>query len=66
MSAAQHSADVIRLPVRLRVIPVQSAVKSSIPAKSETALGRPLWAGSIDDRRHAAGLAYAALRHRDN
>ena len=45
--------NVVRFPPRLRVVP---------PAPS--ALDALLSAGTIDDRQHAAGLAYAALRRR--
>ncbi len=50
------SADITRMPVRLRVVSVQTEPKSALDAL--------LSAGTIDDRQHAAALAYASLRRR--
>ena len=47
-------ANVVRFPVRLRVVPPILALDALLSA------------GTIDDRQHAAGLAYAALRRRFN
>lgn len=43
-------SNVVRLPPRLRVVPVSSA------------LDRLHTTGTLDDRQHAAGLAYRELR----
>ena len=46
-------ANVVRFPPRLRVVP-----------SAASALDALLSAGTIDDRQHAAGLAYGRLRRR--
>jgi hypothetical protein len=55
MGATAHalpSAEVIRLPVRLRVVPASPA------------LDRLLEDGTLDAHQHAAALTYGALRRR--
>lgn len=54
-------ADVVRFPVRLRVVSDNRRLSDPRPSSALDAL---LSAGTIDDRQHAAGLAYAALRRR--
>ncbi|MGI3899771.1 MAG: hypothetical protein ACRYGP_17565 [Janthinobacterium lividum] len=67
MSAAQHSADMIRMPVRLRMVRPEVGEnhhRVSMPGNPATALGCLLEAGTIDAGQHFAALAYAALRRR--
>ncbi|RYC29679.1 hypothetical protein D3273_22655 [Lichenibacterium minor] len=56
MSLHATSSAVVRFPPRLRVVPKWE--------KTTSALDALLSAGTIDDRQHAAGLAYGRLRRR--
>ena len=49
-------ANVVRFPPRLRLVSFQIEAKSALDAL--------LSAGTIEDRQHAAGLAYGRLRRR--
>ena len=76
MIAVQPSADVARLPVRLRVISSGGiAAENLLSSKGVGLISKPktgsglaldalLSAGTLDARQHATALAYAALRRR--
>lgn len=57
----QPTAAVLRLPTRPRQVSDNRRLSDPRPSSALDAL---LSAGTIDDRQHAAGLAYAAARRR--